>query len=154
LSQGNAGGAEAGRDPNYVWDFGWIKILGGDPNVERQPHEGYLEGVFWAVPLSRVFKWLGVGAKAAGTVTDAAGNAVRISEYTIGRVAQRGISQSELRGAIESGESFLYPHSGQVKTGYYDSASNVFVGSAEGSTTTVLRPRSLNYIENLRKTYP
>jgi hypothetical protein len=55
-SQGSTGGAETGPDPNYVWDFGWIKILGGDPNVERQPHEGWIEGVLWTVPLSRLFK--------------------------------------------------------------------------------------------------
>ena len=136
--------------------------------VLHMPDQGgmWFDMMLWIVggkAVTSAGRWLfgGIAGRAGaaagattGAATDAAGNAVRISEYTLGRAAQRGISQSELRGAIESGERFLYRHAGQVKTGYYHPSTRVFVGSVEGNTTTVLRSRSLNYIENLRKTYP
>ncbi len=47
-----------------------------------------------------------------------------------------------------------YFHDGTWKTGFYDPSSKVFVGSVNGTITTVVTGASRNYVNNLLAATP
>jgi hypothetical protein len=67
-------------------------------------------------------------------------------------MTQRGISIDAVESTL-SQPSFEYFHQGVWKTGFYDPASRVFLGSVEG-VTTVIDNVSQNYINNLLRAAP
>jgi hypothetical protein len=81
-SQGGGTAAESGPDTNYVWDFGWIKILGGGPDSP-----GQAEGALQATEL--VLTGLGLRALARALVGRIFGKgAVELSKKTIRKEIQ------------------------------------------------------------------
>ncbi|MBU1926942.1 MAG: DUF4258 domain-containing protein, partial [Gammaproteobacteria bacterium] len=80
-------------------------------------------------------------------------NDLNLSNHATQRMAQRGISEEEIQNTMKQ-DSFQYHHSGEWKTGYYNSESKLFVGqTSEGRITTVMRTRQ-SYIENLKGLKP
>ena len=62
----------------------------------------------------------------------------------------RGISNESIAAAMQK-PPFSYIQNGQTLQGYYDPASNTFVGVGE-RITTVIKPRNpQTYLDNLRK---
>lgn len=62
---------------------------------------------------------------------------------------RRGISNESIAKAMDQ-QPFSYVQNGQKLQGYYDAASNTFVGVGD-RITTVIRPRNpQNYIDNIR----
>jgi hypothetical protein len=78
---------------------------------------------------------------------------LNMGDHSIERLAFRSISVDELEAATAM-TPFRYYHEGTWKTGYYDSVNNLFVGSVRGKITTVIRPRNINYIKNLKAKRP
>ncbi|WHP16203.1 RHS repeat-associated core domain-containing protein [Cellulomonas sp. ES6] len=76
-----------------------------------------------------------------------------VSEHAALRMTQRGIS-SDAAEATLAHQPFPYFHKGAWKTGFYDPASRIFLGSVNGEVTTVIRGASPNYIDNLKAATP
>jgi len=69
-------------------------------------------------------------------------------------MTQRGISIDAVDNALTT-QPFNYWHNNTWKVGYYDDASNVFVGTVNGVATTVIQPSSgPQYIANLLAASP
>ena len=71
-----------------------------------------------------------------------------VSKHAIQRMRERGISAEDIEKAINSGESFTYDGD---KTGYYDAATNTFVGVGEKITTVINPSKPENYIRHLKE---
>ncbi|WP_370446618.1 hemagglutinin repeat-containing protein [Pseudovibrio sp. Ad37] len=87
--------------------------------------------------------------------TDTAGNSVvwiqgrEMSFHASGQATGRGISNDSIAKALDQ-QPFEYIQNGRMQNGYYDAATNTFVGVGE-RITTVIRPRKPeNYLNNLR----
>ncbi len=82
------------------------------------------------------------------------------SEYTItahalDRITERvGGSLETVATAIDKGQRFVYWHEGVWKTGFFDPASRVFVGTYGNQVLTVIDNVSDNYITNLQAARP
>ena len=86
-------------------------------------------------------------------MAEGASTELNLSEHAVQRMAQRGISETDIKATMQQ-EPFKYYHEGEWKTGYYHPETKVFVGqSAEGRITTVMKARP-NYIENLKRLEP
>jgi RHS repeat-associated protein len=79
--------------------------------------------------------------------------ALEVSWHAAQRATQRGISLDAMEATLEKGMQFRYFHEGAWKTGYYDTASKVFVGTVNNVVTTVMRA-SPQYIQNLMNKTP
>jgi RHS repeat-associated protein len=88
------------------------------------------------------------------SLTTEAGATYEFDPHALKRMTERGISLDQARGLLESGNSFQYFHDGVWKTGFYDPASKLFIGSANGTVVTVIRGASQNYINNLLAAHP
>ena len=77
-----------------------------------------------------------------------------IGKHTSDRMTMREITQGQLTTTIEHGNEFQYFHEGVWKTGFYDHETKIFVGTANGKTTTVIKDVDIQYIENLKRTKP
>ncbi|HET9656648.1 MAG TPA: RHS repeat-associated core domain-containing protein [Kineosporiaceae bacterium] len=103
------------------------------------------------------------GEDAARFVVDSAGNVtlraqgpsgwMTVSEHAAQRLTERGISIDALDATLRQ-PSFRYWHEGAWKTGYYDPATKVFVGTVNDTVTTVIGRASQNYINNLKSVTP
>jgi hypothetical protein len=96
----------------------------------------------------------------AGVATEDATMSVRAGSETLDvtdhaalRMTQRGVSIDAVENTL-SQPSFQYFHEGVWKTGYYDPASRIFVGSVDGNVTTVINDVGPNYIKNLLAATP
>lgn len=76
-----------------------------------------------------------------------------VSEHAALRMTQRGISGDAAEATLAH-QPFPYFHKGAWKTGFYDPASGIFLGSVNGEVTTVIRGASPNYINNLKAATP
>jgi hypothetical protein len=68
-------------------------------------------------------------------------------------MVERGVSVAQARQVLAS-KPFQYFHDGVWKTGYYDPASQIFIGTAGGNVTTVIRGATQKYINNLKALRP
>jgi hypothetical protein len=78
---------------------------------------------------------------------------LKIGIHATERLALRSISVDEVETATAM-TPFRYYHEETWKIGYYDSVNNLFVGTVNGKITTVIRPRSIKYINNLKAARP
>jgi hypothetical protein len=70
-------------------------------------------------------------------------------------MTNRGVGLDEVQNVLGSSSPFRYCHENVWKTGYYDAASNVFVGTYQGIARSVIVPKSgYGYIQNLMKAQP
>jgi hypothetical protein len=67
---------------------------------------------------------------------------------------ERGVSELEVRRAIETGETFRYYHQGSWKTGYYDGDKRLFIATADGVVITVITRATRAYVERLKRKTP
>ncbi len=79
---------------------------------------------------------------------------IEVSEHAAMRITQRGVSLDAVENVITNQEPFQYFHEGIWKTGYYDAASEIFVGIVDNIVTTVIEGASQNYINNLQSVEP
>jgi hypothetical protein len=116
--------------------------------------------------------WLGTGlagflaaeSASARFVVDSAGEtrifvragdeSLEVSQHAALRITQRGLTVDKVEAVVNDAQPFRYYHAGTWKTGYYDAGSRVFVGSSNGTITTVINDASPNYINNLRAARP
>jgi RHS repeat-associated protein len=106
----------------------------------------------------------GGAARGARFVTNAAGETriflrgaegtLEVSSHAAQRITQRGLSLDAVEEVISAQNPFQYFHNGVWKTGFYDPASQVFVGSANGTIRTVIPGATQNYINNLLGALP
>lgn len=72
--------------------------------------------------------------------------------------AQRNMQGTLSLGAVERVIStqtrFQFPLGGVPKTGFYDSASHLFVGSAGDTITTVIPDATPNHVDKLNRAVP
>lgn len=80
--------------------------------------------------------------------------ALEVTQHAAKRITQRGMTLDKVEGVVQGADPFRYYHAGQFMTGYYDPASRVFVGSANGNITTVINGAKPQYIENLKAAQP
>ena len=80
-------------------------------------------------------------------------NGMEVEAHGIERIAFRSISLREVEAATTMAP-FRYYHEGLWKVGYYDPASNLFVGTIDNVVATVIRPRNGNYLRNLKAARP
>ena len=80
-------------------------------------------------------------------------NGMEVEAHGIERIAFRSISLREVEAATTM-TPFRYYHEGLWKVGYYDPASNLFVGTIDNVVATVIRPRNGNYLKNLKAARP
>jgi RHS repeat-associated protein len=73
---------------------------------------------------------------------------LEINPHAALRMAQRGISIDSVVTTL-SKPGFAYFHKGVWKVGFYDPASRIFVGTADGEVKTVIANPNANYIANL-----
>jgi hypothetical protein len=78
---------------------------------------------------------------------------MKMGDHSIEQLAARSMSLEDVEAATAT-TPFRYYHEEIWKTGYYDATNNVFVGTVGGKITTVIRPRSINYINNLKAARP
>ncbi|WP_160295443.1 RHS repeat-associated core domain-containing protein [Demequina aurantiaca] len=115
---------------------------------------------------SAIVSQLGTGAAgpvAARFIVNSAGEAtmylragpssLEVSEHAALRMTQRGISIEAAESALAH-QPFSYFHQGTWKTGFYDPATQVFLGSVRGKLTTVIKGASSKYIDNLKVAKP
>jgi hypothetical protein len=114
----------------------------------------------------RVGRRAGVAAESAGArfVVDSAGETrtfvragdetLEVSQHAALRITQRGLTVDKVEAVVNDSQPFRYYHAGTWKTGYYDPGSRVFVGSSNGTITTVINDASSNYVNNLRAARP
>lgn len=105
-----------------------------------------------------------IAARGARFVTNAAGETriflrgaegtLEVSSHAAQRITQRGVSLDAVEEVIGSQKPFQYFHNGVSKTGLYDPASRLFVGSVDGTITTVIPGATPNYINNLMGALP
>ncbi len=62
--------------------------------------------------------------------------------------------RSAVEQVISTQKGFRYFHDGAWKTGFYDPAARLFVGSANGTIRTVITGATQNYIRNLKSVIP
>lgn len=79
---------------------------------------------------------------------------LELSQHAIQRMVQRGVSYEQIQEVITNGESFSYFHDGVWKVGYYDSGSQIFVGTVGKVITTIINNVKPQYIESLKKALP
>ncbi len=77
-----------------------------------------------------------------------------VGSHALLRMSERGVTPDQVQSVIEKGERFLYFHEGVWKTGYYDSATKIFVGRVGDVITTVIANVKPKYIENLKRLMP
>ncbi|MGB6059371.1 MAG: DUF4258 domain-containing protein [Microthrixaceae bacterium] len=77
---------------------------------------------------------------------------INVSEHAVQRMTQRGISIDAVDKALTT-QPFRHLNDGVWKTGYYDAGSKVFVGTVNGTATTVINTGP-NYINNLKAAGP
>lgn len=73
-----------------------------------------------------------------------------LSSHSAQRMLERGINIKSVEKTVSKGEKFTYYHDGAKKTGYYDSKTGIFVGTAKGKVTTTIKTND-KYISNLKK---
>jgi len=105
-----------------------------------------------------------LAARGARFVTNAAGETriflrgaegtLEVSSHAAQRITQRGVSLDAVEDVISSQKPFQYFHDGVTKTGFYDPASQLFVGSVDNTITTVIPGATPNYINNLMGAVP
>jgi hypothetical protein len=78
---------------------------------------------------------------------------LEVQGHAIERLAFRSIPLGEVEAATAM-TPFRYYHEEIWKLGYYDPANNLFVGTVNRRVTTVIHPRSINYIKNLKAARP
>ncbi len=83
----------------------------------------------------------------------AGSSSLEVSEHAALRMTQRGVSIDAAEAALAQ-KPFQYFHNQVWKSGYYNSASGVFLGSMNGRITTVIGRASTNYIDNLKAAVP
>ena len=71
-----------------------------------------------------------------------------LSRHALDQMKERNITTNDIERAIITGESFSYEGN---KTGYYDSKTNIFVGTGEKVTTVINPAKPENYIKNLKE---
>ena len=109
----------------------------------------------------------GVAAESAGGVrfvANSAGDVVpyvrsgtlEVTDHAALALSQRNVGIHALDDLVSSSEGFPYWHDGLWKTGYYDPATRLFAGTAEGRVTTVIQGSRVNanYINNLQAARP
>lgn len=79
---------------------------------------------------------------------------LEVSEHAALRVTQRGLTLDAVEGVVTNQQPFRYFHNGVWKTGYYDPASRVFVGTVDDTVTTVINNATPKYIQNLQAAQP
>jgi len=83
-----------------------------------------------------------------------AGRTLEVSSHAAQRITERGVSLDAVEAVISSQKPFQYLHDGVTKTGFYDPASRLFVGSVDNTITTVIPGAPPNYINNLMGAVP
>jgi RHS repeat-associated protein len=83
----------------------------------------------------------------------AGSDSLELTEHAALRLTQRGISLDQAETTLGQ-EPFPYYYGGGWQSGYYDAASRIFIGSADGNITTVIRGVNQNYINNLMAASP
>lgn len=83
----------------------------------------------------------------------AGSESMEVSEHAALRMTQRDVSIDAAEAELAQ-KPFQYFHQNLWKTGYYDPASGVFVGSANGQIRTVINQASTGYISNLKAAVP
>jgi hypothetical protein len=91
-----------------------------------------------------------VGKVSAGEAVSSSSQDLFINPHTALRMRQRNISSLDISNTVQNGEKFDYFHDGALKTGYYDSASKIFVGTLKNEIKTVINNVKRNYINNLK----
>lgn len=79
---------------------------------------------------------------------------LKLSHHAVERISQRGLSLSQIESALVEARGFQYFHDGAWKIGYYDPASEIFLGQHQGNVITVISNVKPQYIENLRGLKP
>ncbi|MGH2750230.1 MAG: RHS repeat-associated core domain-containing protein [Actinomycetota bacterium] len=97
-----------------------------------------------------------VGSDGAARVIMQFGDeSIELSGHALRRMTSRGVGLDEVQNVLGSSSPFRYYHENVWKTGYYDAASNIFVGTYQGAARTVIVPKSgYGYIQNLMKAQP
>lgn len=83
----------------------------------------------------------------------AGSSSLEVTEHAALRMTQRGISIDAAEATLRQ-SSFQYFHQGVWKTGFYDPASRIFIGTVDGRLTTVIDNVTANYISNLQAATP
>lgn len=79
---------------------------------------------------------------------------LEVSSHAAKRITQRGLTVDLVDDLVSTQKPFDYFHAGVWKVGYYDEAQRVFVGSVDGTITTVIDNATPNYIRNLMAATP
>jgi hypothetical protein len=76
-----------------------------------------------------------------------------MSDHALERMESRGMSTEDIEAALEQ-DSFQYFYDGGWRTGFYDASGGTFVGSVDGTITTVINNVKPSYIQNLQSAAP
>jgi hypothetical protein len=130
---------------------GYITILG----LFMIPEDGMLVGADAAACAAATSSARSVVSSAGETTMflRAGSGSLEVTFHAALRMAQRGISIDQAEATL-SQQPFQYFYQGAWQTGYYDPASRIFIGSANGRITTVIKNVSQNYINNLLAAKP
>lgn len=79
---------------------------------------------------------------------------LRFTEHARRRMEERGVSEREVRAAVEEGETFRYWHAGKWKTGYYEPDKRLFIAADGPVVITVITGASRRYVEGLKRKKP
>jgi RHS repeat-associated protein len=102
----------------------------------------------------RAFTRFTVNGAGEATMHLRAGDAsLEVTEHAAQRLTQRGISIDAAEATLQQ-QPFQYFHADVWKTGYYDPASRIFLGSVDGRVTTVIGNATPRYIANLQAVVP
>lgn len=79
---------------------------------------------------------------------------LRLTKHARQRMAERGVSEAQVRAAVEKGESFPYYHDGRWKKGYFDESAGLFVAANGGDVITVFKGADRGYVNRLKRKKP
>jgi RHS repeat-associated protein len=129
---------------------GAIMLATSPPTAGAAPRTGVVTGEAAETGAARFT----VNSAGEATMSLRAGStSLEVSEHAALRMTQRGISIDAAEATLAQ-QPFPYFHQGAWKTGFYDPASRIFLGSVNGEVTTVIRGASPNYINNLKAATP
>ena len=166
----SSGAVEApseGWDTTNYYAYGERAKLSHVASATRHPTDVQQRTSAEVVATSPSFGSAAVAAESAGGVrfvANSAGDVVpyvrsgtlEVTDHAALALSQRNVGIHALDDLVSSSEGFPYWHDGLWKTGYYDPATRLFAGTAEGRVTTVIQGSRVNanYINNLQAARP
>lgn len=149
------------NDPTNLWNWA---ALGGDIAGTALPG---ITGVGLGMKL---VSHTGDAAKTITKADNAGKNALNVAKqyiskatkttkleydpHAIKRMQERSISAKQVEKTVANNKPFSYFHKNEVKTGYYDNNTKIFIAKVQNKIITVINKVTKNYIQNLKNKKP